>query len=52
MFLSDVPTELDAAVAAGWRTVGLARPGEPYADVGFGPHRVVRRLDATAGAIR
>ncbi|MCP2259101.1 acireductone synthase [Streptoalloteichus tenebrarius] len=37
-FLSDVPAELDAAAAAGWRTVGLARPGEPFADADFGPH--------------
>ncbi|MGK8525396.1 acireductone synthase [Nocardia asteroides] len=29
LFLSDHPDELDAAVAAGWRAVGLARPGEP-----------------------
>ncbi|MFI9409967.1 acireductone synthase [Nocardia gamkensis] len=29
LFLSDHPDELDAATAAGWRVVGLARPGEP-----------------------
>ncbi|WP_280247094.1 acireductone synthase [Nocardia abscessus] len=29
LFLSDHPDELDAAVAAAWRVVGLARPGEP-----------------------
>ncbi|MEU7764259.1 acireductone synthase [Nocardia sp. NPDC049190] len=29
LFLSDHPDELDAAVAAGWRVVGLARAGEP-----------------------
>ncbi|WP_406281529.1 acireductone synthase [Nocardia sp. NBC_00881] len=29
LFLSDHPDELDAAVAASWRVVGLARPGEP-----------------------
>ncbi|MFF3222882.1 acireductone synthase [Nocardia suismassiliense] len=29
LFLSDHPDELDAAVAAGWHAVGLARPGEP-----------------------
>ncbi|MEU2043353.1 acireductone synthase [Nocardia niwae] len=29
LFLSDHPDELDAAVAAGWRVIGLARPGEP-----------------------
>ncbi|SHG85380.1 acireductone synthase [Streptoalloteichus hindustanus] len=37
-FLSDVPAELDAAAAVGWRVVGLARPGEPFADADFGPH--------------
>jgi enolase-phosphatase E1 len=52
VFLSDVPAELDAAVAAGWRAVGVARPGEPYADADFGPHRVVRSLDEFAGARR
>ncbi|WP_327109751.1 acireductone synthase [Nocardia sp. NBC_01730] len=29
LFLSDHPDELDAAVAANWRVVGLARLGEP-----------------------
>ncbi|MGQ4599207.1 acireductone synthase [Nocardia sp. R6R-6] len=29
LFLSDHPDELDAAVTAGWRVIGLARPGEP-----------------------
>ncbi|MFE6857067.1 acireductone synthase [Nocardia sp. NPDC057668] len=29
LFLSDHPDELDAAVAAGWSAVGVARPGEP-----------------------
>lgn len=41
VFCSDVPAELDAAAEAGWRTVGLARDGEPYADADFGAHRVV-----------
>ncbi|MGW5055387.1 acireductone synthase [Actinokineospora sp. NPDC004072] len=45
LFLSDVPAELDAAAEAGWRTVGVARPGEPYADADFGAHRVVSSLD-------
>ncbi|WP_373292445.1 acireductone synthase [Actinokineospora fastidiosa] len=45
LFLSDVPAELDAAAAAGWRTIGLARPGEPYADADFGAHRVVASLE-------
>lgn len=29
LFLSDHPDELDAAVAAGWQTVGVHRDGEP-----------------------
>jgi enolase-phosphatase E1 len=29
LFLTDHPGELDAAVAAGWQAVGVARPGEP-----------------------
>lgn len=41
LFLSDVPAELDAAVQAGWQTVGLRRPGEPNGDADFGPHRTV-----------
>jgi enolase-phosphatase E1 len=44
VFLSDVPSELDAAAAAGWRTVGVARLGEPYGDADFGPHRTVASL--------
>ncbi|MFD0203030.1 MULTISPECIES: acireductone synthase [Saccharothrix] len=43
-FYSDVPAELDAAAEAGWRTVGVARPGEPYGDADFGPHRTVSGL--------
>ncbi|CAM3851798.1 acireductone synthase [Kibdelosporangium persicum] len=42
VFCSDVPAELDAARADGWQTVGLARPGEPFADADFGPHLAVR----------
>lgn len=44
VFFSDVPAELDAAAAAGWRTVGIARPGEPYADADFGPHTTAKSL--------
>lgn len=44
VFLSDVPAELDAAAHDGWQTVGLARPGEPFADADFGTHRVVDSL--------
>lgn len=47
-FLSDVPAELDAAAAAGWATVGVARPGEPYGDAGFGAHPTVATLAAVA----
>ncbi|MFD1151086.1 acireductone synthase [Saccharothrix hoggarensis] len=43
-FYSDVPAELDAAAEAGWRTVGVRRPGEPYGDADFGPHRTVEAL--------
>jgi len=45
VFVSDVPAELDAAAAAGWQTVGAARPGEPFGDADFGPHRTVERFD-------
>ncbi|WP_433190272.1 acireductone synthase [Actinoallomurus sp. CA-150999] len=45
LFLSDVPAELDAAAAAGWRTIGVARPGEPNATADFGPHPVIDSFD-------
>ncbi|MFH8345600.1 acireductone synthase [Streptomyces sp. NPDC018045] len=38
LFLSDRPGELDAAGAAGWRTAGVRRPGEPYYESGVGDH--------------
>ena len=41
VYLSDVMAELDAARAAGWRTVGVRRPGEPYADTDFPGHLVI-----------
>ncbi|ROO85784.1 methylthioribulose-1-phosphate dehydratase [Actinocorallia herbida] len=41
LFLSDVPAELDAARAAGWRTAGVARPGEPQEHADFGAHPVL-----------
>jgi 2,3-diketo-5-methylthio-1-phosphopentane phosphatase/methylthioribulose-1-phosphate dehydratase len=41
LFLSDIPAELDAAQAAGWMTVGVRRPGEPYGDADFGPHATI-----------
>ncbi|ASO20207.1 enolase-phosphatase E1 [Actinoalloteichus hoggarensis] len=45
VFLSDVPAELDAAAEAGWQTVGLARPGEPFAEADFGAHRAIASFD-------
>jgi enolase-phosphatase E1 len=41
LFLSDVPAELDAAVAAGWRAIGVRRTGEPAEAWDFGEHPVV-----------
>ncbi|GLW10977.1 enolase-phosphatase E1 [Microtetraspora sp. NBRC 13810] len=45
LFLSDVPAELDAAAAAGWRTTGVRRPGEPSADADFGAHPVIASFE-------
>ncbi|GAA0358274.1 acireductone synthase [Microbispora corallina] len=45
LFLSDVPAELDAAAAAGWRTTGVRRPGEPSEGAGFGTHPVVSSFE-------
>jgi enolase-phosphatase E1 len=47
-FLSDVQAELDAARAAGWRTIGVRRPGEPAAAAGIGTHREVASFDAVS----
>jgi enolase-phosphatase E1 len=41
VFLSDSAPELDAARAAGWRTVGVRRLGEPNFDSGVGDHREI-----------
>jgi enolase-phosphatase E1 len=38
VFLSDLVEELDAARAAGWETIGVRRPGEPYYAKGVGDH--------------
>ncbi|MFI5860134.1 acireductone synthase [Streptomyces sp. NPDC051546] len=38
LFLSDRVGELDAARAAGWRAVGVRRPGEPYYEQGVQDH--------------
>jgi enolase-phosphatase E1 len=48
VFFSDVPAELDAARAAGWQTVGVARPGEPFGDASFGTHRTIASFDEAA----
>ncbi|MBL7499926.1 acireductone synthase [Frankia sp. CNm7] len=45
LFLTDRPTELDAANAAGWTTVGVARPGEPYAGALAGYRHVASFAD-------
>jgi enolase-phosphatase E1 len=48
VFYSDVPAELDAARAAGWQTVGVARKGEPFGDADFGSHHTVGSFDEVA----
>ncbi|WP_204040634.1 acireductone synthase [Acrocarpospora phusangensis] len=45
LFLSDVPAELDAAAAAGWRVTGVRRPGEPNEHARFGAHPVVASFE-------
>ncbi|MEU6801935.1 acireductone synthase [Streptomyces neyagawaensis] len=45
LFLSDRPGELDAAREAGWRTVGVRRPGEPYYEQGVGDHAQAGAFD-------
>ncbi|MFF7450728.1 MULTISPECIES: acireductone synthase [unclassified Streptomyces] len=45
LFLSDRTGELDAARAAGWRTVGVRRPGEPYYAQGVGDHAEAAAFD-------
>ncbi|WP_060907399.1 acireductone synthase [Streptomyces scabiei] len=45
LFLSDRPGELDAAREAGWRAVGIRRPGEPYYEPGVGDHDEARTFD-------
>ncbi|MDT0269456.1 acireductone synthase [Streptomyces sp. DSM 44915] len=46
LFLSDRAGELDAARAAGWRAVGVRRPGEPHYRAGVGDHPAVRDFSA------
>ncbi|GAA1018267.1 enolase-phosphatase E1 [Acrocarpospora pleiomorpha] len=48
LFLSDVPAELDAAAAAGWRVIGVRRPGEPSEQARFGAHFVVASFEEIA----
>ncbi|MFC8434927.1 acireductone synthase [Streptomyces sp. NPDC057253] len=45
LFLSDRPGELDAAREAGWHTVGIRRPGEPYFEQGVGDHAAAGTFD-------
>ncbi|WAU80704.1 acireductone synthase [Streptomyces sp. Qhu-G9] len=45
LFLSDRPGELDAAREAGWHTVGIRRPGEPYYEQGVGDHAQAGTFD-------
>ncbi|HVM65997.1 MAG TPA: acireductone synthase [Acidimicrobiales bacterium] len=46
VFLSDVVAELDAARAAGWRTVGVRRSGDKWWSVGAPGHPEVASFDA------
>jgi enolase-phosphatase E1 len=48
LFLSDRPGELDAAREAGWHTVGIRRPGEPYYEQGVGDHAQAGTFDEIA----
>jgi enolase-phosphatase E1 len=55
VFLSDSAGELDAARAAGWRTVGVRRPGEPDFALGVGDHHEISsfaELHCQAGDLR
>lgn len=45
LFLSDRPGELDAAREAGWHTVGIRRPGEPYYERGVADHAQAGTFD-------
>jgi enolase-phosphatase E1 len=45
LFVSDMRAELDAARAAGWRTVGVRRPGEPAFAAGVGDHDEIATFD-------
>ena len=45
VFLSDLESELDAARAAGWHTIGVRRVGDQYYDQGVGDHLAVHTFD-------
>lgn len=45
VFLSDLDAELDAAAEAGWRTIGVRRPGEQHHDRGVSGHQEVASFD-------
>ncbi|GAA0410763.1 enolase-phosphatase E1 [Acrocarpospora corrugata] len=45
LFLSDVPAELDAAAAAGWRATGVRRAGELSERADFGAHLVIASFE-------
>ncbi|MGW1772097.1 acireductone synthase [Streptomyces sp. NPDC002104] len=45
LFLSDHAGELDAARQAGWRVVGVRRPGEPYYEQGLNGHTEARTFE-------
>jgi len=49
VFLSDVVGELDAARAAGWRTIGVRRVGDKWYDIGVGRHPEVATFDDADG---
>jgi enolase-phosphatase E1 len=51
-FLSDVVAELDAARAAGWRTIGVRRQGDRWYDAGVGGHPEVRSFDDVDALLR
>lgn len=48
VFFSDLLAELDAARAAGWRTVGVRREGDQYFEAGVGDHDAVFTFDEVA----
>lgn len=45
VFFSDLKAELDAAVQAGWHTVGVRRAGDQYFDDDIGDHAVIHSFD-------